>query len=295
MNSPNSSLVVCSVMVAPARMLFFYKWRTWLDQVVKIVVHTFAADQSKIPINPENPDGYWYCAGDFCNIDEAGVYQHLSPTDIELAKCLVKPNVKDDHAERERLVIVGEYGVHYVCHNITNRVLYATDACNTLIDLDIKTTGYELVVKSALGVYGQNKVEWEDRKCGCNASDYEIGIYSRGRLRPKKNITRYEEIEKIHLRASGGNFEKTRNLTYALSEIDNQYYAETERLIGAFDSGELDRDKYHLKMVNACARLFSDTIKTVGHEMTSKIYLDCHIDIDGEDATQDVSRNLQTL
>lgn len=296
MDNSSSNLVICSVMVAPARRLFFYKIRTWLDQVVKVIVHTFAVDQSKIPLNPGSPDGYWYCAGDFCNVDEAGLYQHLSRCDLELAKCLVAPNIKDNHPEREILVISGEYGVHYVCHNIANRVLFATDDCSTLIDLDIKTTGYELVVKSALGVYGQNKVEWENRKKSCNTSDYERGtIDDRGKLRPKKNRTRYEEIDRIHLRASGGNVEKARNLTDALLDIDERFYSQTEKLIDDFDAGELNQERYHFDMINACGRLFSDTINTVGYEMTRRIYPDCNIEIEGEDSARIIRKQFQAL
>ena len=185
-NEDNYELVVCSVMVAPARLLFFYKIRTWLDQIVKVVVHTFAVDASRIPINELNPSGYWYCAGDFCAVDEAGVYQHLGRADVELAKCLVIPDIKDDHPERAKLVIGGEYGVHYVCHNITNRILFSTPESETLIDLDLKTTGYEIVVKSALGVYGQNRIEWGLRQQKCCSR--------RGR-KITSNGTRYEEID----------------------------------------------------------------------------------------------------
>ena len=79
MNQANTTqLVVCSIMVAPARRLVFRTFRPWIDQVVKIIVHTFVVDESKVPLNADNPDGYWYCAGDFCDIDEAGVSQHLS-------------------------------------------------------------------------------------------------------------------------------------------------------------------------------------------------------------------------
>jgi hypothetical protein len=279
-SSKELNLVVCSVMIAPARLLFFYKFRTWLDQVVKIVVHTFAVEESKLPLNRENPDGYWYCAGGFCDIDEAGVYQHLSYADLNFAKCLVSPNIRDDHPRREELVISGKYGVNYVCHNITNRILYATENCDTLIDLDIKTTGYEIVVKSALGVYGQNIDEWRKRKSNCEdnvssciPSHQEIDIHQR------PNRTRYDEIERIHLRAAGGNVKKANNLTRALDETDKYFYLITKRLINEFDSGLIDEINFDKKMVNACAALFIETIRIVGHAMAEKIYPDCNMDL----------------
>ncbi len=280
-DSKQTELVVCSAIIKPARALIFYKLRTWLDQVVRIVVHTFAAEESKIPIDPESPEGYWYCAGDFCNIDEAGVYQHLIPIKIDFAKCLVSPNIKDDHPNREELVISGEYGIHYVCHNITNRVLYATGGCKTLIDLDIKTTGYEVVVKSVLGVYGQNKVEWERRKSECidgiNACNDDSESVDINNMRDR---TRDDEIYRIHLRAMGGNAEKAQNLTDVLNSVDEQYYSISESLVSQFEQGTINESVFHIKMSNACAELFGETIKTVGRNTTQKIYPDCNIDVE---------------
>lgn len=283
-------------MVAPARAFFFYKLRTWLDQVVKIVVHTFAVEESKLPLNPEAPNGYWYCAGDFCGIDEAGVYQHLSSADLDFAKCLVSPDIKDDHPEREKLVISGQYGIHYVCHNITNRVLYATENSETLIDLDIKTTGYEVVVKSALGVYGQNKVEWERRKqeCAgsnesCNSSGRNIDLYNR------PNRTRDEEIYRIHLRAAGGDAKTAANITYALSETDRYFCYTTERLLAEYEVGSIDINSYNIEMLNACSLLFSETTRIVGRSMASKIYPECDIDLRSTSIEATVENKLMVI
>ena len=292
-SSKHTNLVICSAMIKPARLLIFYKLRTWIDQVVRIVVHTFAVEESKLPLDPKNPDGYWYCAGDFCDIDEAGVYQNLSQADLELAQCLVSPNIKDDHPARAKLVISGEYGIHYVCHNITNRILYATESCYTLIDLDIKTTGYEVVVKSALGVYGQNKVEWERRKlkCGDN-NDACNSSTANGDMNNKPDITRDDEIHKIHLRAAGGNVDKARNLTEALGTIDNNFYSTTDNLVSQFDSGTIDEINFHSKMLNSCAMLFSETISTVGHKMTQRIYPDCNTDIEIESDSYEIEEKV---
>ena len=279
-SSKELNLVVCSAMVAPARRLVFYKLRTWLDQVVRIVVHTFAVEESKLPLNPEEPSGYWFCAGDFCDIDEAGVYQHLSNADLGFAKCLVSPDIKDNHPEREILVISGEYGVHYVCHNITNRILYATDKCETLIDLDIKTTGYEVVVKSVLGIYGQNRVEWENRKQRCAGESASNNPACKNiDLKNRPNRTRDEEIHRIHLRAARGNTAKAENITHALNETDNNFYASTGQLFEQYDAKIIDLDGYNLGMVNACSLLFSETIRIVGRSVAIEIYPECNIDL----------------
>lgn len=286
-HSKSSQLVACSVIVAPARKLVFYKFRTWLDQIVRIVVHTFVVDESKVPLDSKSPDGCWYCAGEFCNIDEAGVYQHLSRANIDYAKCLVAPNIKDDHPDREEMVISGQYGIHYVCHNITNRVLYSTENRETLIDLDIKTTGYEVVVKSVLGVYGQNRVEWERRKEKCSGEAKVIdgsgvAIIQTG----VTEKTREEEIRKIHLKASGGNAGKAERLTYALQEIDHKFYLQTQEIVNEFDLENINFDEANSNIVRACATLFSETIREVGRDMATRIYPDCIFELDIENEVE---------
>lgn len=279
-NQNSSKLVVCSVVIAPARHLVFYKFRTWLDQVVRIVVHTFAVEESKIPLDPENPDGYWYCAGDFCDIDESGVSQDLSQADIDYAKCLVAPNIKDGDPIREKMVISGQYGIHYVCHNITNRILYSTQQKNTIIDLDIATTGYEVVVKSALGIYGQNKVEWERRKANCsNSSCASSGAQFAKPLTGGGEKSREDEIRKIHFRAARADKAKSERITDALAGIDYKFYLRTEEIVNEFDSRKIDLQTANLKMMNACATLFSETISIVGRDVTSRIYPGCNIDL----------------
>lgn len=279
MKSPiQTNLVVCSAIIKPIRLMIFYRIAVWINLIVKIPVHTFAVEESEIPLDPENPKGYWYCAGDFCNIDEAGVFQDLIQIDMDFAKCLVSPNIKDDDPCREQNVISGEYGVHYVCHNITNRILYATKDKSTLIDLDIQTTGYPVVVKSALGIYGQNRVEWRRRKdncrcCGNQDSDSKIG------KNKKTDRTRDEEILRIHLRAADGNRRTADNLTDALNSVDNEFYLLTKHLINQFNRGSINRESFKSGMVTACGVLFSKTINIVGREMTQKIYPDCNIDI----------------
>ncbi|MBD1571560.1 hypothetical protein [Aliivibrio sp. S10_S31] len=272
-------LVACSIMVAPVRRLVFYKLRTWLDQVVKIVVHTFVVEESKIPLNPKDVDGYWYCAGDFCNTDEAGVYQDLSLADIDYARCLVEPNIKDDHPNRENLVISGVYGVHYVCHNITNRVLYATEDKVTLSELNIKTTGYPLVVKSALGVYGQNKVEWNRKKQRCsNSLGCNVAQERTTSSQDCPEQARYDEINKIHHKVSEEYIFEAHVLTDLLSVIDSKFYNRTLKLVNDYDNQLITWNQFNFKMIEACNILFSDTVAKVGLELTKKIYPDCIIE-----------------
>ena len=278
----SNKLVVCSVMVKPIRVIFFDKLRTWVDQIVRVPVHTFVVEESKIPLNPENIDGYWYCAGDFCDVSDAGVYQDIGEANIDYAKCLVAPNIKDDDPLRPAMVIHGRYGVNYVCHNITNRILYATSDKKTLSQINILKTGYSTVVKSVLGIYGQNKVEWERRKkvCGSNFDDdLELNMGMSHKFRDEAQLN---EIERIHLEAAQGDLEKAQNLTLALNDVDVEFFISTGEIVQKYMNGLVDYEKFNTLMVGACAVLFNKTVNKIGREMTLRIYPDCLIDLDFE-------------
>lgn len=284
MDNNSKKLVLCSVMLKPFRVLIKNTIITWFDQIVRVPVHTFVVEESRIPLNPSKLDGYWYCAGDFCNVDEAGVYQHVDEADIGYAKCLVSPNIKDDDPRRPKLVIQGEYGVNYVCHNIANRVLFATKSKQTLGDIEIPKTGYSTVVKSALGVYGQNKVEWERRKLGCSLSSNDEKD-RRVNVAPESGVVdnREAEIDKIHIAACGGDNEKAKNLGFALKDIDNNFFLSTKEAIEEYEGGNINLDTFNRKMLNACSLLFSQTIEAVGLKMANNIYPACNLDIEYND------------
>ena len=101
-----------------------------------------------------------------------------------------------------------------------------------------------------------------------------------------------DEIIKIHLRATGGNLEKARNLTDALNKIDDKFYETSNALVSQFEIGILDEVAFHLKMFNSCAMLFSETISAVGRTQTSKIYPDCNIDIEIKSDTYEVEKKV---
>ncbi|WP_413796096.1 hypothetical protein [Aeromonas dhakensis] len=269
-------LVVCSVMIKPIRAILLTKLRTWIDKIVHVPVHTFVVEESKLPLDPNNIDGYWYCSGDFCNIDEAGVYQDIGHANIDFAKCLVAPNIKDDDVLRPAKVIAGTYGVNYVCHNITNRVLYSTYNKLTLSDVDILKTGYPVVVKSVLGVYGQNKVEWERRKKSCSIrQDKKSNEKETKADQESFFIAQREEINKIHLIACGNDYEKSLEVTRILEKTDGKFYLVTRKLVNEFEKKLINQEAFNIEMVYACSCLFSETIDLVGIEMAERIYPGC--------------------
>lgn len=283
-DSQTNRLVVCSVLLAPIRRLIPVKLIVWIDRIVRLPVHTFVVEESKLPLNQKRIDGYWYCAGDFCDIDEAGVYQELIKADIPYAKCLVAPNIKDKDPLRPTKVIAGEFGVHYVCHNITNRILFATKNRSTLFDLEISKSGYEVVVKTTLGVYGQNKVEWERKIQKCSSDKTEINQDLKTKPdNDESEIYRKAEILKIHKRACHGDIKKAVRLTDSLRDIDSKFFITTLELIKSYENQLIDFVTFNHKMLGACSTLFTETIYEVGIEMTKYIYPNCILEIKNDD------------
>jgi len=265
-------------MVKPVRQRILKSLLTWLDIISVVPNHTFVVEEASIPLNSVQPSGYWYCAGDFCDIDEPGVHQYLEDADIRLARCLVAPDVKDDHQLRPTLVIAGEYGVNYVCHNIANRVLYATKDQQTLGDIEIPKNGYSAVIKSVLGVYGQNKVEWKRRKQNCSGSSIDENKPKRPIIFSIEPNEQELEIDKIHLAACHGDKEKARNLTDALSTVDNEFLKRTELAVDRYEKEQVNFETFTQLMVNACSILFSETLKVVPRKLAQEIYPGCNLD-----------------
>lgn len=275
----NNGLVLCSVMAQPVRQRILKSILTWLDIISVVPNHTFVVEEAAIPLDRTEPSGYWYCAGDFCDIDEAGVHQHLEDANISLAKCLVSPDIKDDHELRPVLVIAGEYSVNYVCHNIANRVLYATPNHLTLGDIEIPKNGYSAVIKSTLGVYGQNKVEWKRRHKNCSQSLIDEYTPDKpGGSGPDLDEQR-REIDKIHIAACHGDEQKAHNLTNALYKVDYEFLKRTEQTVQKYEEGLVNFEEYTQLMVNACSILFNETIKIVGRKLAQEIYSGCNLDI----------------
>ncbi len=280
-NSKGGSLLVCSIPLSAIRNAIPHYLRTWIDMIVDFPMHTFVVNPEDSPFDEKNTEGYWYCAGDFCDIEAGGVHQFLCDADIDRAECLVSSNIKDDHKDRPELVIKGDYGVHYVCHNIVNRILYATKDKITLFDTGIKSTGYEFVVKSCLGVYGQNALDWNDRKAKCSDSlEGDFCVLGDDSIRgPESYQINYtiksSEINKIHLRACGGKESVAENLSEALNDIDRDFSNRTSMLGLDLSRDQISLEDFQISMYQECLTLYQKTINIVGINVARKIYPDC--------------------
>lgn len=266
-----NELVVCSAYIKAVRVRFPSIFRSWItDLFPAIPVHTFIVDSKYSKYPADRAKNYWYCAGDHLKANSPGVTQALVTANLDLVKCLVAPDIKDDDIMRPEKVIGGEYGLNYVCHNIANRVLFA---CNfrgyantiTLADLDIPIHGYSFVVKSALGVYGQDLSEWSNRVKACNCT---------GRIFKDPSDfsqSRKNEIDKIHV-AAALNMDEYRLFNNDLAQVDNEYLKYTKSIYEDFQSKKTSIERYNGSMVHLARRLYEDTAKKVGSDAAERIF-----------------------
>lgn len=250
----------------------------WTERLFIIPYHTFVTIGKEWFTAPEDHTmkGYWYCAGEFTPTNDSTLEEFEAPfIDTQIACCLVKPNIKKDDPAHEYDVIGGSYIVDYVCHNIANRILYAAQEPITIIDTSIRVTGYKAIINSPLGIYGRIKREWKliCEKC-LKASGGSVS--GNGDSFRKRD----EEIKRIHQKAADGNTYLGDNITRVLSEIDRRYSDESDKIFNDFDNGLIDIETLNERMIKNLRLTILETERTVGDDMTKKIYGDYDIGID---------------
>ncbi len=255
----------------------------WIDKLFKLPSHTFVTISNDW-LNPPSPGGkwgYWYCAGDFYPTDgELGLGEEITNCNVDFACCLVKPNIKLEDEAHSKKVIGGSYLVDFVCHNITNRVLYASPGMPTLADTKIPVTGYKAVVNSPLGIYGRQEREWHliiDKctRASLPPDDPRFNIppddiaFPYGPMRNKD-----DEITRIHLKAVNGDVAKAESITEKLYKIDKLYGQRSSEIYVLFENSHLSFEQFNTNMEILLHNTILHTESIVGEEITSKIYGD---------------------
>ncbi|NRB43156.1 MAG: hypothetical protein HRU20_32600 [Pseudomonadales bacterium] len=272
-NDVSDPLVVCSIPLKYFRGAIGRRMLPWIHRILKFPVHTFVNDQALAHLASESStDGYWYCAGEFCPIDASGVDQYILDANGKFARCLVSPDIKLEEPQHPLEVIRGDYGISFVCHNIANRVMYASPDEKTLGDTKIFLPGYGFIIKGHLGVYGQNKSEWSRKVKRCSRG-FGVDVV----LSKEYNFrTQEEEINVLHLQATGNNQEQADTITEALREVDSKYYKKTMDHYRAYIDEVLDEAEFHNVMEATAYTLIEETEEILGVQFTQKIYGEYH-------------------
>lgn len=142
-----------------------YIWANPL-KVTSFLDHTWVTTYDPVaacPPDTSNGD-YWFCWG-ICHM--SGQYNpqarllNSREGKMELATCISSPNDKDDHAG-----ITGMYGLHGVCHQVANRILFSTENEHEAPLLVDGAHGFWLSYL-LYGDYGGKDDNWEQVQMQC--------------------------------------------------------------------------------------------------------------------------------
>ena len=172
--SATASPVAAAVTASPGETGVLYSWAnplsvggTGLDFADHTWVTSFDAP-STCPPHPE----YWYSWGSCHGTGGETAARDLGrgPADLRVARCICQPDIEDFHPTGGNPAHGGIdlYGIQGVCHQLANRILYATAAAGTPPATVKKAHGYWFS-RFLYGTYGANGNEWEARKLRCSA------------------------------------------------------------------------------------------------------------------------------
>lgn len=146
----------------------------------------------------EGSDGaYWYCWGEMKPADGTLLTQAAN---IACAKCLVRPDVRseDDVAARGTILV---YGVHGVCHQLANQVLWSTGV-NGSAPRNVKGARYYNVSSALYTAYGIRWQAWRALRRNCpfstpsNATPADdVELASRSQRRGESDMHGREQSE----------------------------------------------------------------------------------------------------
>ena len=246
----------------------------WSKQLYTVPVHTFVTvgdDWLKEPGVIPDKTGYWYCAGDFCPSNhKLVVSNYIGEVEQDFAYCLVQPDIHESDAEHGIKVIGGKYAFDYVCHNITNRVIYSYLPNMTLLNRGLPIVGYKAVINSYLGVYGRIKREWLSTIDACQSRcSPQLGEIPNEPIPP---VTEDDEVSKIHFHAADGDAELGKELDEKLKVIDQNYRLNTEYVYSRYKHRFIGKKTFNKLLLNLHIQVIRQTEMKIGREMTKKIY-----------------------
>lgn len=106
------------------------------------------------------PKDYWYCWG-ICHATGPGTNARLltsGPGDLRIASCICTPNDPKAYGG------INLYGIEGVCHQVANRVLYASQPLQTVQGSHLYWLSHLL-----FGAYGTTHADWAQRRKRCGA------------------------------------------------------------------------------------------------------------------------------
>lgn len=149
----------------------YFVWANPLT-IDKDLDHTWATTYDPVATCPPDTQNgaYWYCWG-ICHM--TGSYNptarqlHYGTGDYDLASCICEPNKEDNHAG-----IPGWYGQWGVCHQVANRILYATTGPDGQ-KMNVEGAHGYWLSHFLYGTYGGPDGNWQTVLAGCGVTPSE--------------------------------------------------------------------------------------------------------------------------
>ena len=121
-------------------------------------------------------ESYWYCWGDFHpkggTPNNPTGYLGEQDGDLALAQCLVKPN-EDSRTDAAARDSIFTYGIDGVCHQLANKVLYATGTGGTL-QLTVRNARGYIASTFIYNTYGLQDAAWANKLASCGAPSHPL-------------------------------------------------------------------------------------------------------------------------
>ncbi|MFL6198038.1 MAG: hypothetical protein ACJ76J_02575 [Thermoanaerobaculia bacterium] len=225
---------------------------------------------------PPTPD-YWYCWG-ICHPAGPGTTARplgSAQGDISFASCICTPNDPNAHGGIDR------YGIEGVCHQLANRVLYATSPYGT--PLTVKGAHKYWLSHLLFGTYGTTLKDWAARKKKCQPGT--IAAMGNGDTEDPDSLL-FEQM----VRSSRGPAAAGEDPMAAIEALRAELLAEKAPLDAAVQAGTISGDEFanrvnelvssYLPRIaeilgpNNCARIFEaspgETVQVLDPEIASR-------------------------
>lgn len=149
-----------------------HAWANPLGVAGQFADHTWATSYDAPSTCAPGPE-YWYSWGSCHATGASTTARELgrAPADLGVARCICRPDV-ESYAFVEGDPAHGGidfYGITGVCHQLSNRILFAT-AVGGAEPLTVKDAHGYPVSRFVYGTYGSNPSEWDARKTRCLAA-----------------------------------------------------------------------------------------------------------------------------
>ena len=211
---------------------------------------------------PPNAD-YWYCWGT-CHPTGPGTTARALGSqagDLAFAKCICAPNDASAHGGIEL------YGIQGVCHQLANRILYATGPA----PLIVSNARMYWLSHALFGTYGTTHVDWAKRRRDCAPSAPGKGKGTKMNLNVNPDDTDDgDALAEVVRKQMGGQF--TPEMAEKLAALQQKLLSEKQELDKMVLAGRLSGREFAERVNLLLSRHVQRVAEVIGKENSAAIF-----------------------